>query len=665
MADLSKITCPDGTTVDILSKTTRGIVRGIMDDTNSTATSFVISAPGINSLYDGATFICRNTKITSASGCVMDVNGLGAKDMWCSQGDSAVTTHWTKGYEIIWVYDATNEHWVYYQGRGTTDTSALMTTYARFNIAGNGIKQYSLFASIGCDQYSSFTTDSGTGTKTFDTTTEFDFSKIYYHSSSSDKASGARLTTNSVMYWAAQLVNLRYTLNGVTTSTSSSSLKKSKPVYLVFTPTQGTFGTITSPYFIQDIAADGVANRVYVLIGWVYDSYRADLTMVNTAYIKWINPEAPEDIRIIPWVPGTKNALLMGENSYVEGIGTTTWGRACHAEGYGTTADGFYSHAEGIGTYAYGNYSHVEGCETDANGVCSHAEGYGTIADGDNQHVSGKFNIADNNNDYVEIIGNGSSDISRSNARTLDWSGNESISGTHSCYDTSYINNLTINAKSSTNGVSQTGEYISNIFVEKNGYQIGRVGVDAVDTGRIGVHMSSTNYNSSGTEMVSNSLILNSYKDGTASVAISHPDKWRDSLGLTNNQVANDGYVLKTGNIYCTSPATDISSIANNTNTATGTLKFPAGLYILIYYCRFGYASGSGYRYISINNSNAAGSYGILNQASMAGFSGTDAHMQLVSFLKFSSETSIYLRAYQNSGSTLSLAPRYNVIKLY
>lgn len=657
MADLSKITCPNGTTVDILSKTTRGIVRGIMDDTNSTATSFVISAPGINSLYDGATFICRNTKITSASGCVMDVNGLGAKDMWCSQGDSAVTTHWTKGYEIIWVYDATNEHWVYYQGRGTTDTSALMTTYARFNIAGNGIKQYSLFASIGCDQYSSFTTDSGTGTKTFDTTTEFDFSKIYYHSSSSDKASGARLTTNSVMYWAAQLVNLRYTLNGVTTSTSSSSIKKSKPVYLVFTPTNGSYGRITSPYFIQDIAADGIDNRVYVLIGWAYDSYRCDLTIVNSAYIKWINPDDNTDIRVLPWVPGTTNCAALNE------AGTTL--ASSHVEGINNVATKAGSHAEGSRSKATAIYAHAEGYKTVSSSYASHSEGEQTIAASRAQHVGGKFNIQDSSNVYAEIIGNGTDNNTRSNARTLDWDGNESISGTHSCYDTSYINNSTINAKSSTNGVSQTGEYISNIFVEKNGYQIGRVGVDAVDTGRIGVNISSTNYNSSGTEMVSNSLILNSYKDGTASVAISHPDKWRDSLGLTNNQVANDGYVLKTGNIYCTSPATDISSIANNTNTATGTLKFPAGLYILIYYCRFGYASGSGYRYISINNSNAAGSYGILNQASMAGFSGTDAHMQLVSFLKFSSETSIYLRAYQNSGSTLSLAPRYNVIKLY
>lgn len=440
MADLSKITCPDGTTVDILSKTTRGIVRGIMDDTNSTSTSFVISAPGINSLYDGATFICRNTKVTSASGCVMDVNGLGAKDMWLSQSDSGVTTHWTKGYEIIWVYDATNEYWVYYQGRGTSDTSSLQTTYARFNIAGNGIKQYSLFASIGCDQYSSFTTDSGTGTKTYDTTTEFDFSKIYYHSSSSDRASGARLTTNSVMYWGAQLVNLRYTLNGVTTSTSSSSLTKTKPVYLVFTPTHGSYGRITSPYFIQDIAADGVDNRVYVLIGWTYDSYRADLTIVNTAYIKWINPDDNTDVRVLPWVPGTTNCAALNE------AGTTL--ASSHVEGINNVATKAGSHAEGSRSKATAIYAHAEGYKTVSSSYASHSEGEQTIAASRAQHAGGKFNIQDSSNTYAEIIGNGTDGNSRSNARTLDWSGNESLLGNlkfMECDATTPVSNYPVN----------------------------------------------------------------------------------------------------------------------------------------------------------------------------------------------------------------------------
>jgi hypothetical protein len=35
----------------------------------------------------------------------------------------------------------------------------------------------------------------------------------------------------------------------------------------------------------------------------------------------------------------------------------------------------------------------------------------------------------DNKGNYVEIVGNGTADNARSNARTLDWSGNEVLAG--------------------------------------------------------------------------------------------------------------------------------------------------------------------------------------------------------------------------------------------
>lgn len=49
------------------------------------------------------------------------------------------------------------------------------------------------------------------------------------------------------------------------------------------------------------------------------------------------------------------------------------------------------------------------------------------MADQENQHVFGRYNATDRF--AAEIVGNGSEN-SRSNARTLDWSGNESLAGT-------------------------------------------------------------------------------------------------------------------------------------------------------------------------------------------------------------------------------------------
>ena len=118
-----------------------------------------------------------------------------------------------------------------------------------------------------------------------------------------------------------------------------------------------------------------------------------------------------------------------------EGVSTTASGESSHAEGRGTIASGTSSHAEGYGTVSSGYYSHAEGGSTTASGYQSHAEGNGTIAQRKSQHVFGEYNIADTTGTtairgtYVEIVGNGSS-TTKSNARTLDWSGNEWLAGT-------------------------------------------------------------------------------------------------------------------------------------------------------------------------------------------------------------------------------------------
>lgn len=130
------------------------------------------------------------------------------------------------------------------------------------------------------------------------------------------------------------------------------------------------------------------------------------------------------------------SVIASGDASHAEGGGTTASGSGSHAEGSFTIASGDASHAEGVQTTASGIGSHAEGDNTTASGDESHAEGMGTIANHAYQHVSGTFNTPDDSlNDsntygnFVEIVGNGSDDDNRSNARTLDWDGNEWISG--------------------------------------------------------------------------------------------------------------------------------------------------------------------------------------------------------------------------------------------
>lgn len=122
--------------------------------------------------------------------------------------------------------------------------------------------------------------------------------------------------------------------------------------------------------------------------------------------------------------------------NHAEGYQTLASGGAAHAEGDSTTASGGHSHAEGFQTIASGSQSHAEGFKTTASGDCSHAEGNSTTANHHAQHVFGEHNIPDDSTataitrgKYVEIVGNGTSEVNRSNARTLDWAGNETLAG--------------------------------------------------------------------------------------------------------------------------------------------------------------------------------------------------------------------------------------------
>ena len=123
----------------------------------------------------------------------------------------------------------------------------------------------------------------------------------------------------------------------------------------------------------------------------------------------------------------------VGQTSHAEGYQSIASGKHTHAEGHKSRAYGDYSHAEGVNTKAYAGYSHAEGWDTQtrANATASHVEGKGTIALDEYQHVEGKYNRKDTDTKYAHILGNGTgdSDEERSNAHTIDWSGNAWFAG--------------------------------------------------------------------------------------------------------------------------------------------------------------------------------------------------------------------------------------------
>lgn len=99
----------------------------------------------------------------------------------------------------------------------------------------------------------------------------------------------------------------------------------------------------------------------------------------------------------------------------------------CHAEGYETVSGAKGSHSEGYRTFATGEASHASGSNTYALGNNSFTTGSFTKAQGNNQAVMGKYNTPDSSS--LLIIGNGTAENARSNALTLDASGNQVLAG--------------------------------------------------------------------------------------------------------------------------------------------------------------------------------------------------------------------------------------------
>lgn len=179
-----------------------------------------------------------------------------------------------------------------------------------------------------------------------------------------------------------------------------------------------------------------------------------------------------------------------GIGSHVEGLSTTASGSEAHAEGLDTEAQGATSHAEGTTTTASGTASHAEGASTTASGTASHAEGSGTTASGNyshadgrnvlatgrSQHVFGEYNAQETVNTpstrgtYIEIVGNGTSGSNRSNARTLDWSGNEILAGALSVGDVpTTVSNLGLSVLAQlVSGYSNTAGFHNSFFRGKD-----------------------------------------------------------------------------------------------------------------------------------------------------------------------------------------------------
>lgn len=183
---------------------------------------------------------------------------------------------------------------------------------------------------------------------------------------------------------------------------------------------------------------------------------RADGTGL-TALTNTVNPS---DIGF--WVRGTGNGSIMtpsatsagGLNSVAIGTNTSANAASSFASGQGTTAPGGVSAAFNNANTARNRYAAVFGSNN--------------YASGQSNFVFGEFSAdldygtpVNTRGNYIEMVGNGSSSSNRSNARTLDWNGNEKIQGDLTI-GTGTINERTLNSTPTSQSITANAN-ISNI----------------------------------------------------------------------------------------------------------------------------------------------------------------------------------------------------------
>lgn len=219
----------------------------------------------------------------------------------------------------------------------------------------------------------------------------------------------------------------KFTTDGVTMNATNNK----QIAHLGYGTGTSQSGTSTAPFYSFGVRGDGVGTVV------VYDSAETysvgDLTRYNNVLYRCKTAiTTPEAFNSAHW------GVPIGNYSVVEGYGNVASDYSSHSEGWGNVSEGLCSHTEGMNTYAK-ECAHAEGASTSANGYASHSEGAGsrasgryshaqnlyTIASGEAQTALGKYNVVDGTT--AVTIGNGTASDARSNALTVDWSGNVNI----------------------------------------------------------------------------------------------------------------------------------------------------------------------------------------------------------------------------------------------
>lgn len=261
------------------------IPAGQVDDT-STATEFTATVPGITELKTGVAVYLMNGVVTSASGCTLNINGLGAKPIYQTLAAATrSTTIFNVNYTMLFVYNEERVEdgcWdIYYGYNSDTNTIAynVRTNASPGNMALALTRYKIIFTKRDGTLLPSTQNSNSTGTSKTLNTDPFDpFQPIYYYSTTTGVSAGSAPSA-SYMYMQHSAIDLRYSFN------AGSTLVAGKAVYLRCVPqTDGTVVLDGASCVIQRIP-DTTSSKVYVYLGKAYSTYQIWLSPNHPVYI--------------------------------------------------------------------------------------------------------------------------------------------------------------------------------------------------------------------------------------------------------------------------------------------------------------------------------------------------------------------------------------------
>lgn len=288
MAYISKFGDLDGSTYDLRSKITNGILYAQVDST-STSTAFTVQIPGVTEYYDGLTILLKNGVVTSATNFTINVNGLGAKKSYTNlAAATADTTIFNVSYTMLFIYDSTRVSgggWICYRGydANTNTIGYQLRTNSTALPVTDTARYYKLYFAAPDGGHwvpaSVNSTNNATTARAVNQRPINPFGRIVYTSASTNYTAGTNLAATTL--WDQYVVTLGYSFN---VAGGELSLLAKTPVYLKCAPqSDGSAIMDATTPIVQDLPSteDG---KIYIYLGIATDATHIELFITHPIY---------------------------------------------------------------------------------------------------------------------------------------------------------------------------------------------------------------------------------------------------------------------------------------------------------------------------------------------------------------------------------------------